>query len=156
VSSEFEFEFELEYNEKFCSFQVIKITSPSKDFIMFLKLAHTRMEVYVKSYALILEAYKITKTLPESERFNLISQLRRAAISVRLNIAEGCSRKSLSERKRYYEIARGSVVEIDSALDIVVGLEYSNKEKLMKLGDCIVEMFRLLSGLIDPKHNTTQ
>jgi len=120
---------------------------------MFLKLAHTHMEVYVKSYALILEAYKITKNLPESERFNLTSQVRRAATSVRLNIAEGCSRKSLPERKRYYEIARGSVVELDSALDILVGLEYSDKAKLMNLGDCIVEMFKLLSGLIDPKKN---
>jgi len=47
----------------------------------------------------------------------MISQIRRAALSVHLNISEGASRKSETGRKRYYEVARGSVVEIDSALD---------------------------------------
>jgi four helix bundle protein len=122
---------------------------------MFLKLAHTNLEVYKKSYALVLEAYKITKALPESEKFNLISQLRRAALSVRLNIAEGSSRKSPIERKRFYEIARGSVIEIDSALDVVVGLKYSTINELLKLGDCIVEMFKLLSKLIEKQQNPT-
>ena len=51
-------------------------------------------------------------------------QIRRAALSVHLNIAEGCSRRSQAERKRFYEIARGSVVEIDTALDIAVDLKY--------------------------------
>ena len=118
---------------------------------MFLQLAHTQMEVYKYSKSLTLEVYKITKGLPESERFNLISQLRRAALSVHLNLAEGSSRKSELEKKRYYEIARGSVVEIDAALDIVVGLEYTRKEKLANLGEFIVATFRLLTGLID-KH----
>ena len=116
---------------------------------MFLKLAHMNMEVYKSSYSLTLEVYKITKILPESEKFNLISQLRRAALSVHLNLAEGSSRKSEVEKKRYYEIARGSVIEIDAALDIVVGLEYAAIERLSKLGDFIVLTFKLLSGLID-------
>ena len=118
---------------------------------MFLKLAHTNMEVYKYSQSLTLEVYKITKELPESEKFNLISQLRRAALSVHLNLAEGSSRKSELEKKRYYEIARGSVVEIDAALDIIVGLEFASKERLSNLGEFIVTTFRLLSGLIDKK-----
>jgi four helix bundle protein len=118
---------------------------------MFLQLAHTHMEVYKYSKSLTLEVYKITKVLPASEKFNLISQLRRAALSVHLNLAEGSSRKSELEKKRYYEIARGSVVEIDAALDIVVELEYAEKEKLSYLGEFIVNTFRLLSGLIDKK-----
>jgi four helix bundle protein len=122
-----------------------------KDFTMFLKLAHTNMEVYKYSQSLTLEVYKITKELPESEKFNLISQLRRAALSVHLNLAEGSSRKSELEKKRYYEIARGSVVEIDAALVIIVGLEFARKERLSNLGEFIVTTFRLLSGLIDKK-----
>ena len=118
---------------------------------MFLQLAHTHMEVYKYSKSLTLEVYKITKVLPESEKFNLISQLRRAALSVHLNLAEGSSRKSELEKKRYYEIARGSVIEIDAALDIVVGLEYSTIEKLSNLGEFIVMNFKLLTGLIDKR-----
>jgi four helix bundle protein len=123
--------------------------SSLKPIIMFLKLAHTNLEVYKFSYELTLEAYKITKKLPDSERFNLVSQIRRAAISVHMNFAEGCSRKSVVERKRYYEIARGSVIEIDTALDIAFGLEYVAKDNLRKLGDLIIKNFKLLTGLID-------
>ncbi len=115
---------------------------------MFLHLAHTHLEVYKQSYALTLEAYKVTKVLPPSERFNLISQIQRAALSIHLNIAEGSTRKSIQERRRYYEIARGSVVEIDSALDIIVGLEYINKHQLDALGECVVNIFKLLTGMI--------
>lgn len=116
---------------------------------MFLQLAHTRLEVYKQSYALTLEAYKVSRQLPESERFNLISQIRRAALSVHLNIAEGSSRKSIQERKRYYEIARGSVIEIDSALDIVVGLEFLSTSQLSNLGNVIIKTFKLLTGMIE-------
>lgn len=54
---------------------------------MFLNLAHTNLDVYKYSYSLTLELYRLTKRLPDSEKFNLISQLRRAALSVYLNIA---------------------------------------------------------------------
>src|SRR5689334_4713852 len=86
------------------------ITSPKKT-VMFLKLAHTRLDVYKHSYELTLEAYKFTKLLPDSEKFNLVSQIRRAALSVHLNIAEGSSRKSINERNRFYEVSRGSIIE---------------------------------------------
>lgn len=123
---------------------------------MFLTLSHTNLDVYNYSYSLTLEVYRLTKELPESEKFNLISQLRRAALSVHLNIAEGSSRKSLPERKRYYEIARGSVIEIDAALDITVGLNYINKEKLTVLGKNIINTFKLLCGWKDDKKKNDQ
>ena len=91
---------------------------------MFLKLAHTNLDVYKYSYALTLEAYRVTKILPGDEKFNLVSQIRRAALSVHLNIAEGSSRKSDAERKRFYEIARGSVIEVDTAIGVAFGLDY--------------------------------
>lgn len=115
---------------------------------MFLQLGHTNLDVYKFSYKLTLEAYKATKNLPDIERYNLTSQIRRAALSVHLNIAEGCSRKSKTERKRYFEIARGSVIEIDSALDVVVGLDYLDKRELNDLGESIINSFKLLSGMI--------
>jgi len=66
----------------------------------------------------VLECYKLTKPLPQDEKLGMISQIRRAALSVHLNIYEGASRKSQAERRRYYEVARGSVIEIDAALDL--------------------------------------
>ena len=82
---------------------------------MFLQLAHTKLLVFQTSQALALECYKVTKGFPNEEKFAMIQQIRRAALSVHLNIAEGASRRSAIERKRYLEIARGSVIEIDSA-----------------------------------------
>ena len=83
---------------------------------MFLTLNHQKLNVYQASKGFVLECYKTSKSLPADEKFGMISQIRRAALSVHLNVAEGCSRKSETERKRYYEIARDSVMEIDAAL----------------------------------------
>ena len=81
----------------------------------------------------------------------MTSQIRRAALSVHLNIAEGSSRKSEVERKRYYEIARGSVIEIDAALDIAKEIEYLNNYDLTNLGESMIKCFKLLSRLIESK-----
>ena len=91
---------------------------------MFLKLNHQKLDIYGISRQFVLECYRLTNVLPTEERFGMRTQIRRAALSVHLNIAEGASRKSEAERKRYYEIARGSVIEIDAALDIAGDLQY--------------------------------
>jgi four helix bundle protein len=87
---------------------------------MFLQLAHTKLGIFQVSKSFTLECYRISKLLPQDERFAMTQQIRRAALSVHLNIAEGCSRKSPAKRKRFYEIARGSLIEVDTALDIVI------------------------------------
>ena len=95
----------------------------SKIFFMFLQLADTKLDVFITGKALVLNCYKISKLLPQDERFNMTQQMRRAALSIQLNMAEGSSRKSAIERRRYYEIARGSLVEVDTILDIAESLE---------------------------------
>ncbi|MEJ8842137.1 four helix bundle protein [Lacibacter sp. H375] len=119
---------------------------------MFLHLGHTKLEVYKSSREFTFECYKLTKSLPDEEKYAMASQIRRAALSVHLNIAEGSSRKSEVERKRYYEIARGSVIEIDAALDVSNDLNYLKTFDSEKLGDTMIKMFKLLSGMIEPKH----
>lgn len=121
---------------------------------MFLKLNHQKLEVFIAARQFVLECYKLSNTLPAEERFGMISQIRRAAVSVYLNITEGASRKSPTERKRFYEIARGSMIEIDAALDIAYDLEYLKKFDSPKLGETMVNCFKLLSGLIrsEPKN----
>lgn len=115
---------------------------------MFLTLNHQKLDVFLVAKSFTLECYRFTKLLPAEERFNMIQQIRRAALSVCLNIAEGASRKSATERKRYYEIARGSIIEIDAALDISAELKYCKKENLKSLGEFMQRTFSMLSKMI--------
>jgi four helix bundle protein len=69
-------------------------------------------------------------------------------LSVHLNIAEGSSRKSAPERRRYYEIARGSIIEIDAAFDIVFNLDYIKDVNNDNLSYSMTNCFRLVTGLI--------
>lgn len=118
---------------------------------MFLKLNHQKLDVYSASRQFVMEVYKLSKLLPASEKFGMITQIRRAALSVHLNIAEGASRKSEIERKRYYEVARGSVVEIDAALDIADDLQYLTDLSLESLSSSMIKCFKTLTGLIGAK-----
>ncbi|MDX1955576.1 MAG: four helix bundle protein [Chitinophagaceae bacterium] len=115
---------------------------------MFINLAHKKLEVYQVSKKLAFLCYQTTKDFPIEEKFGLTQQIRRASSSILLNIAEGSSRKSPLERKRFFEIARGSAVEIDAALDLAVSLSLIQKEKLTETGERLVDCFKLLSNLI--------
>ena len=121
---------------------------------MFLKLNHQKLEIYKFSRMFVLECYKLTKSLPAEEKFGMISQIGRAALSVHLNIAEGASRKSVTERKRFFEISRGSVIEIDAAFDIANELNYLQNINLDNLREQAVRTFKILSGLIDSASRT--
>jgi len=118
---------------------------------MFLTLNHQKLDVYHFSRIFVLECYKLTKVLPSDEKFVMVSQIRRAAISVHLNIAEGASRKSEVERKRYDKISRGSIIEIDAALDISKDLDYINNYNTTQLGEAMIRSFKIVSGLIASK-----
>lgn len=115
---------------------------------MFLLLNHQALDLYVTSRILVKECYNLTRHLPTEERFGLSNQIRRAATSVHLNIAEGASRKSSIERRRHYEIARGSVIEIDAALYILNDLHYLTELPLDILKDLMIRSFKMLSALI--------
>jgi four helix bundle protein len=115
---------------------------------MFLQLNHQKLEVYKASREFVFECYRISKILPDEEKYAMASQIRRAALSVHLNIAEGASRKSETERKRFYEIARGSIVEIDAAMDIAQDLNYIGKYDIAKMGEKMIATFKLLSGML--------
>ena len=115
---------------------------------MFLELAHTKPDVFKAGRQLVLSCYKISKLLPQEERFNMTQQLRRAALSIHLNLAEGSSRKSPQERRRYYEILRGSLIEVDTIFDIACELEYFHKDALAETGSLIIKTFQMLSKMI--------
>lgn len=124
------------------------LTAPIQIISMFLSLNHQRLHVYSASLEFVIECYRLTTQLPNEEKFGMITQIRRAALSVHLNISEGCSRKSETERKRFYEIARGSLIEIDAALDIAEKLGYLNNNITDILGEKMIRCFKLLTGMI--------
>ncbi|MEP7164159.1 MAG: four helix bundle protein [Ferruginibacter sp.] len=113
-----------------------------------LDLSHKDLEVYKISLLMVKEIYTLTKLFPREEQFVLVTQLRRAAISVSSNLAEGASRKSVKEKKRFYEISRSSLVEIDTQIEISMLLDYINQEQIIKLKEYVVSIFRMLSKII--------
>ncbi len=115
---------------------------------MFLELAHTRLDVFKTTKQLVLSCYSKSKLLPLDEKFNMVQQLRRAALSVHLNIAEGCSRKSSIERRRYFEVSRGSAIEVDTIFDISIDLNYIKKKELEETGILIIRTVQMLNKMI--------
>jgi len=83
---------------------------------MLFALARTKLDVFITGKNLVLNGYQLSKLLPPNEGFNTTQQLRRAPLSVQPNMAAGSSRKSDLERRRFYEIPIGSVIEIDTKL----------------------------------------
>ena len=115
---------------------------------MFLKLAHTQLEVYPIASDLVYEVYTLTAQFPPQEKFGISSQMQRAALSVLLNLAEGSARKSPTERLRFYEIGRASLVELDTALSIAEALSYFTPKDYPKLEEMVVTTFKKISLLI--------
>jgi four helix bundle protein len=82
------------------------------------KFGFENLDVWQRSIDMANVVYKLTKTFPSDERFGIVSQMRRAAVSVSSNIAEGSSRWSRNEQARFFEIAYGSLMELISEAKI--------------------------------------
>ena len=113
-----------------------------------LKLNHKNLEVWKVSMQLVKETYITTKPFPKEELFGIVSQMRRAAVSITSNISEGAARKSKIERKRFYEIARASLVELDTQFEISLELNYLKNEEISNVDKLLNHTFALLSNLI--------
>lgn len=113
-----------------------------------LKLSHKNLTAWEKSLELIQEVYSLCEKLPKKELYILIPQLKRAAISVSSNIAEGYARDSKKETKRFLDIARSSLVEIDTQIIICLKLEYFSNDEIMTIDDLINHNFALLTKLM--------
>jgi four helix bundle protein len=85
--------------------------------------------MWQKSHDFVLESYKVTENYPRNELFGLVSQLRRAAISIPANIAEGYKRKGKIEKLRFFNISQGSLEECRYYLILSKDLNYINNEK---------------------------
>ncbi len=108
---------------------------------------HKDLEVWKKSIDLVTEIYKVSRNLPKDEQFGLISQMRRAAVSVPANIAEGFGRKTTGELKQFIGIAKGSLAELETLLVISKNLGYIDLENQKLFDNRISEIFRIIGGL---------
>jgi len=106
------------------------------------------LKVWEKSHQFVLELYNATKRFPGEERFGLTSQIRRAAVSVPSNIAEGCGRDGDNEFARFLTIAQGSASEVEYQLLLSKDLGYLDTESWNRLNEQITEIKRMTAGLL--------
>ncbi|WP_438481395.1 four helix bundle protein [Oleiharenicola lentus] len=108
-----------------------------------------KLQVWQKSIALAGQVYALTKTFPIDERFGLTNQMRRAAVSISSNIAEGCSRESKADFSRFIGIATGSAFELVSQARIARDQELLSPTAHDLLYRDSLEIVRMLTGLRD-------
>jgi len=108
----------------------------------------TDLDTWKEGHKLVLLIYESTKFSPKEERFALTDQIRRAAVSITSNIAEGFSRQSLREKIQFYSISKGSNTEVQNQSIIAKDLKYLDQEKFLELIQQSIRVSKLLSGLI--------
>ncbi len=104
--------------------------------------------VWQRSMDLAVRIYRITQKLPASEQFGLTSQLRRAAVSIPSNIAEGYGRQSPGYYRQFLSISRGSLMELETQIDICERLEYLAQSDTEDIFKEITEISKMLTSLI--------
>ncbi|NBR64180.1 MAG: four helix bundle protein [Verrucomicrobia bacterium] len=109
---------------------------------------HRRLRAFELADELVLETYRLTKSLPKEEMFGLVAQMRRAALSIASNIVEGCARDSRAEYLRFLEIAFGSVRELAYQASLAERLGYFHKGEGSGFIGKIDEGEKVLSALI--------
>jgi four helix bundle protein len=111
------------------------------------------LKVWQKSYELCLEIYRITAKFPKEEIYGLTSQIRRSAVSILSNIAEGYGRKTTADYIRMLYISYGSVCELETQILLAGDLDLIEKGVLDKLKEDIAEIERMLKVLIKSLEN---
>ncbi len=106
-----------------------------------------RLEAWKQALAFSKVVYQVTKSFPDEERFGLTSQMRRAAVSVASNLAEGSSRSSRQDFARFVEIATGSLFEVVAQIEIARSQGFGSEAVWGDLRNRAAELTRILSGL---------
>jgi len=110
--------------------------------------SHRDLIAWQKAMDLVVETYKVSRDFPKEELYGLTSQMRRAAVSVPANIAEGQGRRLSGEFIHFLGNARGSLLELDTHLEIALRLGYIEQENYQPVQDQIQEVGRILNGLL--------
>jgi four helix bundle protein len=111
-------------------------------------MEYTELEVWKEARILVNSVYQISKVFPNIEVYGLTSQIRRCAVSIPSNIAEGCGRRTSADTIQFLHIARGSLYELETQLYLAVDQNYISKEEFGLLSRQILKCKKLINGFI--------
>jgi four helix bundle protein len=106
-----------------------------------------KLDIWKRSIELSVRIYQLTSTFPDTEKFGITNQLRRATNSIGANIAEGTGRKSEKDKARFFQIAFSSLLEVVHFLELSVKLEFIAKEEISEISAIIAEVSNKLNAL---------
>ena len=109
---------------------------------------HKDLRVWQQSIEMVTSIYLMTQSFPKDEMFGLVSQLRRASVSVPSNIAEGYARGTDKEKLHFLRISSGSMSEVETQLMLSLNLGYIDQEKYNKLSETVTSVWKQLNSLI--------
>lgn len=105
-----------------------------------------KLEIWIMSKDFVKEIYQLSSSFPENEKFGLVNQINRAAVSIPSNIAEGCSRATNKDFKRFIDIAIGSSFELETQLFISKDLNYVSNSNFLLLIDKLTQIQKKLNS----------
>ncbi len=108
----------------------------------------TDLVAWKEAHKLVLEIYQITKQFPKNELFGLVSQMRRAAVSISSNIAEGFSRSSYKDKINFYAMSLGSLTELQNQCLVAKDIDYLSVELFEQITLQTVKVHKIINGLI--------
>ena len=116
----------------------------------------TDLVVWQKAHKFVLEIYELTNYFPKQEKYGLVDQLRRAAVSITSNISEGFYRRTAIDKSHFYYTSLGSLAEVQNQLVLSRDLNYLSNNRFQKLGKESVEIHKLIKGLIKSSPTKSQ
>ena len=106
-----------------------------------------KLDVWLKAHQLTVLLYRATVGFPQSELYGLVVQIRRAAVSIEANLAEGCGRETDIDKRRFVHIASGSASELECLLQVARDLGYLENSDYLALNEQAVDVKKMLYGL---------
>jgi four helix bundle protein len=111
------------------------------------------LKVWQEARTLVKAVYQLSKAFPDDERFGLTNQVRRSAISIPSNIAEGSGRKTQKDFCHFLYVSQGSSIELEIQLILAMDLEYINEETFSEIESALTTVQKMLNGLINSIEN---
>ena len=111
--------------------------------------SYTELDVWKKSRTLVSQVYGLTKNFPREEIYGLTNQMRRSAVSISSNIAEGCGRSTSKDSTQFSFIARGSIYELETQLYLAFDQQYLSEDDLKLCLVALSDCKKMLNGFIN-------